>query len=473
FLQLFPLNIKPGEHMMISLDMAATKLGTERRRIYDIINVLESLQMAAKVGKNRYVWYGCQQLNYTLSQLKGLAERLGMREQLQMVQQKQKSKLVRVVADLNDTSELQVMQPSELNLQTCGLLNTPCNYAVPPQRFIGPPTEGRRRVSSDRHNISRHEDMVLPDGCTERSLGVMCQKFIMLFLISNEANIDEIHVISTILISEGCDKPPTEDVTLPCCQKAETEPDTRPGRFKTKVRRLYDIANVLTSLGLICKVPSCDSSLRKPAFKYTGPQVETITLTDEDVQLLHATRHSLLGSSPCLRPILSDPPEPRKRKQQGDCEKFGRSLSECWSVPTKRKDHQSNNDSLKNILYVAEMELERLKSQQLQTPPKSARKKLFARHNSEPCFTTTRKLVRVTDLNVPTTCQSAPDIPQTSNVVLRVEPVQPQISTVVKLPVVTQPAVMLAPPASAGVLYRFVKVGSVVQLLPMCNNSVK
>ena len=36
--------------MMISLDQAVSHLGTERRRIYDIINVLESLHMATKVN---------------------------------------------------------------------------------------------------------------------------------------------------------------------------------------------------------------------------------------------------------------------------------------------------------------------------------------------------------------------------------------------------------------------------------------
>lgn len=45
-------------------------------------------------------------------------------------------------------------------------------------------------------------------------------------------------------------------------------------RLKTKVRRLYDIANVLTSLGLITKVETQTSSLRKPVFAYTGPSVQ-------------------------------------------------------------------------------------------------------------------------------------------------------------------------------------------------------
>ena len=45
-------------------------------------------------------------------------------------------------------------------------------------------------------------------------------------------------------------------------------------RLKTKVRRLYDIANVLTSLGLITKVENPTNSMRKPVFTYTGPFIE-------------------------------------------------------------------------------------------------------------------------------------------------------------------------------------------------------
>jgi hypothetical protein len=35
-----------------------------------------------QVAKNRYMWHGCQQLHVTLAQLKGLAVRLGLREQV-------------------------------------------------------------------------------------------------------------------------------------------------------------------------------------------------------------------------------------------------------------------------------------------------------------------------------------------------------------------------------------------------------
>lgn len=41
----------------------------------------------------------------------------------------------------------------------------------------------------------------------------------------------------------------------------------REQKLKTKIRRLYDIANVLTSLGLIKK---CRSESKKPAFQWVG-----------------------------------------------------------------------------------------------------------------------------------------------------------------------------------------------------------
>lgn len=55
-------------------------------------------------------------------------------------------------------------------------------------------------------------------------------------------------------------------------------------RFKTKVRRLYDIANVLTAIGLIKKVYMYDRSIRKPVFKYIGPDVEYVDLDRGEVK---------------------------------------------------------------------------------------------------------------------------------------------------------------------------------------------
>jgi hypothetical protein len=90
-------------------------------------------------------------------------------------------------------------------------------------------------------------------------------------------------------------------------------------KLKTKVRRLYDIANILSSLRLLEKTQLPDS--RKPAFRWLGigvPTACTSTATLKDFYRCvpcALCRHSLLRSfeilhrqsaqSPCLHRQLS------------------------------------------------------------------------------------------------------------------------------------------------------------------------
>ena len=45
----FPESVPEGEKCEIPLDDLAKQMATERRRIYDIVNVLEAVQMMTKV----------------------------------------------------------------------------------------------------------------------------------------------------------------------------------------------------------------------------------------------------------------------------------------------------------------------------------------------------------------------------------------------------------------------------------------
>lgn len=48
----------------------AQYLEVERRRIYDIVNVLESVEILSRYCKNKYIWHGFSHMPHTLSKLK-------------------------------------------------------------------------------------------------------------------------------------------------------------------------------------------------------------------------------------------------------------------------------------------------------------------------------------------------------------------------------------------------------------------
>ncbi|KFZ52459.1 Transcription factor E2F7, partial [Antrostomus carolinensis] len=292
FLARYPSYPLSTEKNTISLDEVASILGVERRRIYDIVNVLESLHLVSRVAKNQYCWHGRHNLSQTLKTLQEAGE-LQYGELMTFFQHKEQDsdykfgeRKKETIPDSQDRPLLDFSEPD-------------CTSASANSR-------------------------------KDKSLRIMSQKFVMLFLVS-KTKIVTLDIAAKILIEE-------------------TQDTVDHSKFKTKVRRLYDIANVLTSLGLIKKVHVTEERGRKPAFKWIGP-VEFPGKTDElrghsptsdplpgmqrgacaphkicATRRQRFTRHASFNSTqPCegtRRKVSSEPNSPRQERQDEYCSKM-------------------------------------------------------------------------------------------------------------------------------------------------------
>ncbi|XP_074951076.1 transcription factor E2F8 isoform X1 [Phalacrocorax aristotelis] len=223
FLARYPDYPSTAENNYICLDEVAEELNVERRRIYDIVNVLESLHMVSRLAKNRYAWHGRHNLSKTLQALKRVGEENKYTQQIQMIKKREYEHEF----DFDGERHEEMARSFGSNEHS-----EMCFVELPGMEFRAASVNSRK----------------------DKSLRVMSQKFVMLFLVSTP-QIVSLEVAAKILIGE------------------DQLEDLDKSKFKTKIRRLYDIANVLSSLELIKKVHVTEERGRKPAFKWTGPEV--------------------------------------------------------------------------------------------------------------------------------------------------------------------------------------------------------
>ncbi|NWU43307.1 E2F8 factor, partial [Hylia prasina] len=293
FLARYPDYPSPSQKSYICLDEVTEELHVERRRIYDIVNVLESLHMVSRLARNRYVWHGRHNLPQTLQALKKVGEENKYIQQIQMIKKREYEHEFDPDGERNEemASSFGSSEQSEMSF-----------VELPGVEFRAASVNGRKY----------------------KSLRVMSQKFVMLFLVSTP-QIVSLEVAAKILIGE------------------DQLEDLDKSKFKTKIRRLYDIANVLSSLKLIKKVHVTEERGRKPAFKWTGPEVLPNTQDTKG----EAT------STTCAPPISESIPS----KEQ--CSKA--------LFPSKGKQNFTRHSSL--IKLVKSIENDRRKIQSAPTSP--------------------------------------------------------------------------------------------------------
>lgn len=195
------------------VDELATKLDVERRRIYDVVNILESLRLVVKRGKNTYHWMGKEHLD-------------------------------RQFALLQD--EAIEMWP-EAALQN------------------GLTTERLEARSEDTDNKSE----------SNKSLTRLSQLFIQVFLVGYDTvNLPQASDIIQGFVST------TDNLAELGCRRGQAVPEdpiqlqaAAARGLKTKIRRLYDIANVFLSVGLLVRIEpvKSDAATRRPHYQWNYP----------------------------------------------------------------------------------------------------------------------------------------------------------------------------------------------------------
>ena len=216
-----------GYENLISLDEVCSTLGVERRRIYDIVNVLEAVEIVVRKGKNKYAWFGVSRLPSAIEKI----EKFGAKS---------------FDIKLPERLSLQVSEPS-LPIQTndTDVVNGVKTKANNDADDADPTNE----ASTSKAAVGKKETSER----REKSLSLMTQKFITLFMEAKDGVLSLEDAAAAMLMSEGD-------------TDAKTTGDFNEIEVKKKIRRLYDIANILSSLRLLSKIHLMDS--RKPAFRW-------------------------------------------------------------------------------------------------------------------------------------------------------------------------------------------------------------
>jgi E2F/DP family winged-helix DNA-binding domain len=240
----------------IIVDETVNLLGTERRRIYDLFNVLDSIRLVRKVERQTYEWLGTDHLPYVLG-------------------------------------ELQAAAIAEYPVEADQFLGYDHHHDVTSFNFDNVDDFwGGVRNSNTTKNVSGQtgtkltgKDSKNPNGKKvgkDRSMAKLSHDFLQVFLVGH----DTLSLQQASDIMQGTSSPLSSRfdaaATNPVVDDAARKLNMR--QQKAKIRRLYDLANIFVSVGLLQKVEAAKipgtRANRRPdyawMYKYTAQELRAL-----------------------------------------------------------------------------------------------------------------------------------------------------------------------------------------------------
>ena len=243
-----------GEKIIV--DKTVDRLGTERRRIYDLFNVLDSIRLVRKVERQTYEWLGTAHLPYVLGELQAGA-----------------------VGEYPVEANwfLGYHDDQSINYWDFGMAgqNGNNNSTKPPAtgKYF-PNIQNAKKVGKDR------------------SMSKLSHDFLKVFLVGHDTlslqQASDLMQGTTSPLSTRFDQATENSVLDSATRKLNMR------QQKAKIRRLYDLANIFVSVGLLQKVEAAkipgQKANRRPdytwTYRYSAQQLRDLYKQQQQQQAL-------------------------------------------------------------------------------------------------------------------------------------------------------------------------------------------